>query len=204
MRKQTTILFIAGLFVFAITTGSFAEEMAGEGEMSAEKQVMMTQMEAYSAPNENHELLASLAGSWKATVEHKMSPDVPAETSEGISENDTIYGGRFLEQSFQGDWGGMPFEGKGLLGYDNIQKKFQTIWYDNIGTGIMTGDGIYDATAKTIIEEGQLSCPMTNDLRWYRAVTTLLDADHYKYETFMRDENGNEFQSVVIQYSRMN
>lgn len=191
MKKQAIRLFVTGLFLLATAAASFSEEMAGKKEMSPEQKDMMAKMEMYSTPNENHALLASLIGSWKATVEHKMSPESPAEKSEGISKNIMIFGGMFLEQSYQGDMMGKPFEGKGIMGYDSM------------GTGIMTSTGIYDPAKKAFTEEGHSSCPMTMSRRWFRGMTTLVDSDHYTYEMFMKDDKGIEFRAMRIQYSRI-
>ena len=203
MKKTTLKLMMAGLVLLTTAAGGFAEEMAGQGEMSPEQKEMMARMEAYSTVNENHALLATLAGSWKATIEHKMSADAPAETSEGTSQNVMVFGGRFLEQVYQGEFGGNPFEGKGIMGYDNIQKRFQGIWYDSMATGIMVSVSTYDSAKKVFSEEGQLSCPLTNGQRSFRGVTTLIDADHYTYEMFMKDESGNEFRAMRIDYARV-
>ena len=56
---------------------------------------------------------------------------------------------------------------------------------------------------KHLAEEGSQSCPITNEPhRWYRASTIIIDADHYTYETFMKDTDGREFRSMVISYTR--
>lgn len=170
--------------------------------MTPEQQAMMANMQAYSTPNENHELLAGLAGKWSVKVTHWMKPGTEGEVSMGSMTSAMIMGGRFLEQNFSGSMMEQPFEGKGLYGYDNIQKKFNTVWYDNIGTGIMSTGGSYDTATKKLTEEGTMSCPMTNGERWYRAETTLTDNDHYTYETYMKDEAGAEFRSMLIEYSR--
>ena len=51
--------------------------------------------------------------------------------------------------------------------------------------------------------EGRMSCPITNERnRWYKAVTTFIDPDHYTYESFMKDADGKEFRSMIISYTR--
>ena len=82
-----------------------------------------------------------------------MSSDANAETSRGTCKNVMVYGGRFLEQTYQGDFNGKPFEGKGVMGYDNIMKKFQGVWYDSIGTGIMTSTSTYDPAKKLLAKK---------------------------------------------------
>jgi hypothetical protein len=49
--------------------------------------------------------------------------------------NTMILGGRYQQSMIKGNMMGMPFEGMGLLGYDNAQKLFYSTWVDNMGTG---------------------------------------------------------------------
>jgi hypothetical protein len=183
---------------------SFAQETAQpQPELTEEQKILMANMQAYSTPNENHALLAKLAGDWDVEVSIWMDPAQEANVSQGTASLAMIYGGRYLEQIFKGTFEGQPYEGRGLLGYDNIQKEFQSIWHDNMGTGIMFGKGRYDAEKKTITEENTVSCPITNSARWHRTVTTFIDDDHYTYESFMKDVKTDEpYRSMLIKYSR--
>lgn len=36
---------------------------------------------------------------------------------------------------------GQPFTGIGMHGYENLTKKYVTMWIDSIGTGIFVKDG---------------------------------------------------------------
>ena len=113
-------------------------------------------------------------------------------------------GGRFLEQNFTGTAMGQPFEGRGLVGYDNLKKEYTSIWFDNMSTGIMTGAGQYDPATKTLTAEGSMSCPVTQEThRWYKDVTTFTDENHYTYESFMKDKDGKEYKAMSITYSKV-
>jgi len=163
----------------------------------------MAQMKDYMTPNENHKLLESLAGEWKTNVKFWMDPKSEPQVSEGTSTAKMIMNGRFLEQSFNGTAMGQPFEGRGILGYDNIKKEFTSTWLDNMATGIMTATGKYDPSSKILTSEGSMSCPMTNEThRWYKDITTITDADHYTYESYMKDKDGKEFKGMEITYTR--
>ncbi len=171
--------------------------------MSEEQKVMQARMMDYTTPNSNHEVLKAWVGSWKAEVKFWMDPKAPAEVSQGTSENKFIMGGRFLEETYNGSMMGKPFEGRGLIGYDNLRKEYTSLWFDNMATGIMVSSAKYDPTAKKLTEEGSMSCPITQEAhRWYKAVTTWVDADHYTYESFMKDKDGKEFRGMIINYSR--
>ena len=41
---------------------------------------------------------------------------------------------------------GMSFEGMGVTGYDNLKGKYDTIWMDNMASGMMHGTGSFDET----------------------------------------------------------
>jgi hypothetical protein len=171
--------------------------------MTPEQQAMMARMNDYTTVTEKHELLKSMAGIWKTDAKFWMAPNTPPEESQGTSENVVIMDGRFLEQNFNGTAMGKPFEGRGFLGYDNMRKEYTSIWFDNMATGIMTGTSQYNPQTKTLTEEGSMSCPISNEThRWYKAVTTFIDPDHYKYETYMKDEKGQEFKGMEINYNR--
>ena len=173
----------------------------GTGEMSEEQMQMMKNFEAYSTPTEKHAQLAKMAGSWNAEVQHWMTADSPVEISQGKAESEVIFGGRFVAQEFTSEWMGKPFEGFGLHGYDNIQKKFQSIWLDSMATGIMVSSG---ATTQDggMMEKGEFSCPITNSIRTHRSKTTFIDDNTYTFEMFAKDEGGEEFLSMLITYTR--
>jgi hypothetical protein len=204
MKKITLTILILSILSLLIVPLSFAGDMAQDPTtMTEEQKAIMANMQDYSTPNENHTLLATLAGNWDAEVSHWMDPKGEAMNSPSTATATIIHGGRFLEQKFSGTFQGQPYEGRGVMGYDNIQKVFQEIWFDNFGTGIMTSSGTYNAETKTITEEGMMSCPITNTARWHRSVTTLVDTDHYTYEIFMKDvQSGEEYRSMLIKYSR--
>jgi hypothetical protein len=176
-----------------------------ETQMSPEQQEMMGRMKEYSTPNENHQLLAKLAGQWTATVKMWMDPKGDPTVSEGTSNAKIILGGRFLHQDFKGSFMDQPFEGIGVWGYDNLAKKFKSIWYDNMATGIMIASGQYDAATQTITDEGTMSCPLTNGERWMKSVTKIIDADNYTYKSYMKDvKTQEEYLSMEIIYKRVN
>ena len=171
--------------------------------MTEEQKAMQARMQEFMTPNANHEVLKSLAGSWKASVQFWMDSKGEPQVSDGTSEAKIIMNGRFLEQTFNGSFMGQPFEGRGIYGYDNLRKEYTGLWFDSMSTGIMMSSAQYNSETKVMSEEGSMSCPITNEThRQYKATTTIVDADHYTYETFMKDKDGQEFRSMLITYSR--
>lgn len=187
----------------------YAEDMPGKmdavapAEMSPEDQEMMAKWQEFSTPNENHKALDTLAGNWNHTVKWWMKPDTEPEISTGTGTAEWIMGGRYLQQKVSGMSMGQPFEGLGIIGYDNANKEYVSIWLDNMGTGLMQSTAQYDTAAKTFAEKGSHSCFLAEDgHRKYRATTKIIDNDNYVYEMFSTDEAGKEFRAMEITYTR--
>ncbi len=72
-----------------------------------------------------------------------------------------ILGGRYQQAVHKGSMDGQPFEGISTSGYDNARKKFVNSWIDNMGTGMITLEGDYDSTTKTIHYVGFETDPVT-------------------------------------------
>ncbi len=202
MKSLTRMLVFVMLFgMFGVAAQ--AEEAAAPA-MDAEKAAQMEKMMALMAPSDAHKALEPLAGKWTYTAKMWMTPDSPVEESTGTSQDDLIYGGRFLMQVVKGTMMGKPFEGLGFTGYDNIKKEYVSVWLDGMATGVMTSSGQYDAATKTITEMGVNSCPLTGEKdRKGRNVTTLVDNDHKTYTAYAAGPDGKENKMMEIAYTRV-
>jgi hypothetical protein len=177
-----------------------AEEPAAD----AEHEALMAQWQQAASPNENHQRLEPLVGSWKHTVKWRMSPDAPAEESQGTNESRWILGNRFVYQEVKGTSMGQPFEGIGIIGYDNVRGEYTAVWLDNMMTGIVKSVAQFDAAEGALMENGTVACPMTGEKdKAFRAVLKFVDDDHHTYEMYTKDKDGNEFLSMEIAYERI-
>jgi hypothetical protein len=114
----------------------------------------------------------------------------------------TLMDGRYYQEQASGQMMNMPFSGMGITGYDKIQKKYVSIWIDNMGTGIMKSEGTASADGKTIEWTGESSDPMTGGVAKYRMVTTFINDNHYTFEMFGPTPDGKEMKMMTIDYSR--
>ncbi len=200
-------IFIFFGFITMVVTSKAGEESKEKQESVKQKasvqdhDAMMEKWKEFATPNENHKVLDILVGNWEQTVKWWMSPDAKPESSTGTSEIKWIMGGRFIESTVEGTSMGQPFEGMGLTGYNNEKKQYQSIWIDNMGTGIMTGSGNYDPNTKTLTEQGTFSCPAEGQ-KSYRGVTKIINKDKFTYEMYMAGLDGNEFRAMEIVYAR--
>ncbi len=111
-------------------------------------------------------------------------------------------GGRYLQEDFKGTMMGGPFEGMGITGFDNLKKAYVGSWVDNMGTGVTTSEGTYDAAKKTITCTSQCPDAMMTKYVPDRMVTTLVDANTHKMEMYGPDKSGKEFRCMEITYTR--
>lgn len=190
--------FLTGFMVIASLKPVLAADPAPTPDAA-----MMEKMKQVGMPGPNHKILEPLAGTWKASVKMWMQPGAKAEESTGTSNNTWIHGGRFLKQEYEGMWAGQSFEGLGYMGYDNLREEFQSIWLDNMMTGIMKNSGTYDPKTKTISSSGTFSCPMTGEKeRWFRTELKIVSNDKHTYTSYGKDPSGKEFKEMEITYTR--
>ena len=200
---------MAGLWAMALSAGLAQAEQAATPQppaMDPAQQAAMEALQQLGSPSEGHTALEPLAGAWSYTAQWWMSPDEPPQSMTGTAVNTLIFGGRFLKQEITGQpegEGQPPFEGSGFTGYDNIRKEYQSVWCDNMMTGMMVSTGQFDAATLTLSEEGSFSCPITGEThRWYRTAWTVVDPDHTACESYSRTPEGREFKSMEIHYTR--
>ena len=204
MRRSIGSVSMVVAFVLAVG----GRVLAAEGEdakanAKVQEAAMMEKAKQLGAPSQGHQMLEPFAGKWRHTVRWQMAPDAKPEESTGTNENSWIMGGRFLKQEAKGQAMGEPFEGLGILGYDNIRQEYSSIWIDNMNTSMMTATGRYDALTKTLHEQGSFSCPITGEThRSFRTVWKIIDRDHYVYEGYSLGPDGKEFKSLEVSYTR--
>ncbi|MBP6334449.1 MAG: DUF1579 domain-containing protein [Bacteroidia bacterium] len=157
--------------------------------------------EKYMALGEMHATLAKANGDWKVEMSFWMEPGGDPTKSTAKCTNKMILGGRFQESIVTGTVMGMPFEGKGLVGYDNIKKVFMSTWIDNMGTGMMHSEGPYEPKTKSMTLTGKMMDPMSGKEMDFREVFTMHSDAHHQLEMFLTHE-GKEFKSMEINYRK--
>lgn len=170
------------------------------------KAAQMAEWQKFSVPTENHKRLDALVGKWNHTVKWQMNPGDEVQTMQGTNENKWILGGRFIQQDAKGPaTESFPaFEGVGITGYDNVKGEYNSVWIDNMGTGMMIATGQFDSASNAINESGTFSCPMTGEKsKTFHAVWKIVDNDHYTYEMYTNDKDGKEFRNMEVAYERL-
>jgi hypothetical protein len=163
---------------------------------------MKTMMEA-GTPGEQHAMLAKGDGKWTAETTMWMSPGSPPVTAKSSAVNKMIFGGRYQQTTFKGDFMGMPYEGSSTTGYDNAKKTFFTTWMDNMSTGILNMEGTWDEASKTINYKGKMICPANGKECEMRQVYKIVNDNTHVMEMYGPDmQTGKEYKNMEIKFVR--
>ena len=169
----------------------------------------MKQMMELAKLNENHKLLASMAGTWSYTVKMWMDPKGAPTESTGTAVRKSVMDGRYLTGDYSGKFKmpgadgkmtEMNFKGMSMDAYDNVKKKFVNGWVDNMGTGIMIAEGTYDDATKTFTYTGEFEM-MPGMKAKIREVIKMTDKDHMAME-YYEDRGQGENKTMEITYKR--
>ncbi len=169
----------------------------GEGMMDP---AMMEAWGKFMTPGAPHEGLKYFVGEWNWTSKMWMAPGAPPMEGTGTSSSKMIFGGRYLQDEVHGI-GGMPFEGRGVTGYDNAKKKYCAVWFDTLGTGFMMSEGTVDASGKQYSYRGSYVDPMGKK-KMVRSVYKIINDDKYTLEMYDQDKDGKEFRNFELIITR--
>ncbi len=200
LARCAAVAMASGLLIQSLH-GDDQKPAAGAGAPDMEQ--MMKKMEELAAPGPEHKLLADMAGEWDAEVRSYMTaPGAPPTVSKGTRRSRMILGGRFLQEEFQGEMMGKKFTGMGLTGYDKFNKKYVSLWMDDMGTGMFTSEGTSDESGKVLTFNGKMDEPMTGEkAKPVRAITRILGPDKHVFE--MHDlVLGDKSKVLEITYTR--
>ncbi len=179
-----------------------ANVMSQEGQKKPDMSMGMgPEVMARIMPNQHHKHLEPMAGTWNVKSKFWMFPGGEPQEAGGKSVKTMILGGRYLEEKYEGNAMGMPFSGVGILGYDNMKKKFSSSWIDSLSTTMMIALGTADASGKTITFVSEDDDPFTGSRKKHRTVYTIINNDKHIMEMFEMAD-GKEFKNMEIVYTR--
>lgn len=181
MKAKWMLCILISAAVLSVAGTLFGQE---KKEDMPSQDEMMQKMMAAATPGAPHKKLDVLAGSWAVQAKSwSGGHEQPPQSWEGSSDNQWILGGRYLQQTHQAQFMGMPFNGFGLTGYDNMKKKYQSIWVDNLGTTISFSEGEMDASGKVLTMYGTMDDPGTGEMnKKVKYVTRIVSPDEHVFE----------------------
>lgn len=180
-----------------------AAGLSAQDQMSAEEKAMHEAWMKAATPGEAHKKLEPFVGNWDVTVKSWMSPGAPPMESTGSAESRWILGGRYIEERFQGNFMGQPFNGIGYTGYDNTKKHYVSTWMDNMSTQVMYSAGSADSSGKQMAFAANMADPTAGgkNVRVDMKIT-VADNDHHMMEMWGPAPDGTVYKSMEIRYTR--
>ncbi len=156
-----------------------------------------------AAPGEKHKVLEQMAGNFDAVVKYWGPGDDKPTESKATSQNEMVLGGRYLKQTYKGDFRGQPIEGMGLVGYDNTGKKYMAIWIDSASTDVLTTEGQAETeNGHAIIRAtGKFTDSLTGKPGKLRTNTELVNDKTIKYELY-KTRGGKESKVLEVTYTK--
>jgi len=168
--------FVLGTVTALLGTHALSQDA---GQMDpAEIQRMMQIGEKLATPGDAHKRLDYFAGKWDiSTIIMGMPPETGTQSIKWILD------GRYLQSNVNATMMGQPYEGLGLLGYDNYKKKYTSTWCASNSTTLLTSEGLADQTGKVITLFGTMDEWMdgTHD-KAVKYVYRIIDEDTYEFE----------------------
>jgi Protein of unknown function (DUF1579) len=154
------------------------------------------------APTAEHKIFASEEGTWDATVKSfEGGPNAEPAVSKGTEVNTLLPGGLWLVSKFEGEFGGVKFEGRGQFGYDPNKKKYIGTWIDSMVPTLSVLEGEYDDKTKTMTYVGEGTGPDGKTKYMQRMVTTT-KADGSRVFTLYMKVDKDEMKLVEISYTK--
>jgi len=145
-------------------------------------------------PGPEHEKFKEMVGEWDCTV--KMgNMETKAKAVYKID-----FGGFYLIEQFEGDFGGMKFKGRGQTGYCPIRKKYFTSWIDSMSPSPLVLTGSFDKDGKTLTEEGE-GPNQEGKMTKYKNIGTMTDKDTMEFKMY-EVKDGKETEMMSIVYKR--
>ncbi len=203
MTKRTYLGGIGAVCAaIIVSAGLLAQDKENPyGEMSPDQEAMMKAWKEYATPGKEHAELAKKVGEWSLDLKmwHELGGEV--QISQATSIIKPIMDGRYFLETVTSEYMGRPFEGRSISGFDNLTKKYFTVWFDNMGTGLATYTGTASGEG-TIHYSVEMPNPQTGQYETGHATDKLVSNDEYIFMMYRKAPNGEEFLTMEITGTR--
>ena len=144
MRTRKSLIAVLAVGVCIATASQVLSQNGGDKApegmpaMSAEETAHMQEYMKLMQPGEAHEHLRSYVGTWDTVTKIWMGgPGSPPLESTGTSTFKSVLGGNWVLEEHAGSMMGKPYNGIGMMGYDNYKKLYVGTWFSNMGTEML-------------------------------------------------------------------
>jgi hypothetical protein len=191
----------AGLTAAVCAAALLAQAVPAAGQEGSPDDEMAKWMEM-AAPGPHHAQMMKSVGTWEIHSKMWMDPSQPAMETSGESTITSLLDGRFLSEVIHAPMMGMPWEGRGIYGFDKGTGKHTGIWFDSFGTMMMSFEGECDGQCGVITMYSDYTDPTSGQPARVKSVVTRLDDDHSKQELYNVMKDGSEVKIMESAYTR--
>ncbi|MFN8248930.1 MAG: DUF1579 domain-containing protein [Ferruginibacter sp.] len=217
MKQLTLTISTAALLLFSCNNGEVKTESTAKDSAAAttttepakappapmpDSATMAKAWQDFATPGANHKWMEKMNGTWESEVSQWMDPAAPPIKSKAVIVQSMLMGGRYASTKFTGTMMGAPFEGMGLMGYDNSKKLFVSTWIDNMGTGIIKMTGTYDEATKMLTLKGVQTDPISGKDTDIREEMKVIDDDSYTMSMYGTGLDGKEAKFMEGTFKR--
>jgi hypothetical protein len=151
-------------------------------------------------PTPFHKYLSEQAGSWDALVKSTVPGSPPAEDKG--TETIAMMSGLWQLTDFKGTFGGTPFLGHGVMGYDPAKKKYVGTWVDSMTDKLIIMEGTADTAGKVLTMTYEQADPASGQMTKYRNVHEMKDSDTRTFTMSQVGADGKDVTLMTITYKR--
>ena len=189
LTSVPALLVLAGASVALQGMGETGQGTAKEAGAKADEMHMYT-------PTKEHEWLQSRVGTWDCTVNCPMMGEPTKAT-----ETTKAFGDFWVISSFEGNFMGAPFQGKSLMTFDPMKKKYVSTWCDTMTPVLFVMEGTMDAAGKKLTSTGQ-GPNMEGQMVSYTNVVELKSDDHVVFTMYETSKGAQDPSTMTIEYKR--
>ncbi len=170
--------------------------------LTPEQQPRMENWVKSMTPGAPHKWLAARAGKFDFSGRFWMEPGAPPQAAKGVAERTLALGGRVLQEKVTSNLMGMPLDGLGLVGYDNVTGQFWSTWNDSLSTGQRVAGGKCDSALRSCVWRGTYPNPDTGKPQAVRLELKLDGPDREVLTAFETAADGKEARTLELVYAR--
>jgi hypothetical protein len=156
-----------------------------------------------AAATPEHQWLQQLVGTWKVDAEMSMGPDQPPMKMESTEKVRSL-GGLWVLAEGSANMDGTRFSSVMTVGYDPAKQHFVGSWVDTMQTHLWIYRGSLDESRTTLTLEAEgprFDDP--NTLTTYRDAVELVDANHKRLTSSVKNADGSWTQFMQANYERV-
>lgn len=176
MHTTLTVLTIAAIGAVNQPEANPGKRLIEERQQKAANGGMERWQESIR-PSLGHEVIAQFEGDWVYHTKMWWDQAAPPAEVEWAGPARMIMGGRFLEMSAEGEMMGMPWQGRYMLGYDNVRSLFHLTAFSTMDTSVQTLWGSIDREGKVLTFIGDMNEPMTGEIAKAYKISWTIDSE---------------------------